>query len=202
VISERLKQQIDFIIEIDKLKGVIRKTKLFDGSRCENDVEHSWHLAMMAMVLSEYANEKVDVNKVMKMVLIHDLVEIDAGDVFIYDKNRSDQYEKEVLAAEKIFGMLPEDQATDLKETWMEFEKKESIEARFANALDRMEPLLQNYLNKGDTWKKFGISSEKVYKHNEQVGNGSNELWQAITVILNECVEKGYLESAQQSAGG
>ena len=140
--EERLKQQIDFIIEIDKVKSIIRKTKLFDGTRYENDAEHSWHICMMAIILQEYSNEKVDLSKVLKMLLIHDLVEIDAGDYLVYTDKNIEKNEKEQKAAERIFSILPDEQKDELIFLWKEFELKETTEAKFAFALDRLEPVM------------------------------------------------------------
>ena len=145
--QERIRQQIVFICEIDKVKQIMRRTLLMDSSRRENDAEHSWHLAMMALLLAEYSDEPVDVARVIKMVLIHDLVEIDAGATFLYasDRNAADTRAAEEAAAERIFGLLPFDQGTELKELWQEFEAKQTTDARFAGALDRLQPLLHNY---------------------------------------------------------
>jgi len=194
-LDNRFQKQLEFIFEIDKVKSIIRKTKLFDGSRLENDAEHSWHLALMAITLSEYANEKIDLLRVVKMVLIHDLVEIDAGDVFVYDKARADQYEKEEIAAQRIFGILPQDQFQEYHEIWKEFENKNTIESKFANALDRIEPLLQNYKNKGASWKDNKISINTVLNRNEPVSHGSEYLWDRVKEILNECISLGYLKN-------
>jgi len=161
-IPENLLKQLQFIREIDKVKYIQRKTKLFNSNRHENDAEHSWHLALMAMVLMEHANESVDLLKVIKMVLIHDIVEIDAGDTFIYDtqKNHSNT-DEERQAANRIFGMLPTAQAEELIAIWEEFEAGETPEAKFARAMDRLEPLLQNTSNNGGTWQEFERSEER-----------------------------------------
>jgi putative hydrolases of HD superfamily len=190
----RLQDQIKFLIEIDKVKHIFRRTKLLDASRYENDAEHAWHLAMMAMVLQEYSNEKVDLTRVLKMVLIHDLVEIDAGDFFLYDEAAAKQKEEaEAKAAERVFGLLPEDQGREFKELWEEFEQKRTPEARFAAALDRMEPLMQNALTEGCTWKKHGVKKDLVIAKNKPVvAGGSKELWTFIEGILEESARKGY----------
>jgi putative hydrolase of HD superfamily len=160
-----LSRQISFIKEIDRLKYIQRRTKLFNSDRRENDAEHSWHLAMMALVLAGHADRPVDLLKVLKMVLIHDIVEIDAGDIFIYDttKNHTNT-EAELAAAERIFGLLPVEQAIDLIELWKEFEEGASNEAKFARSLDRLEPLLQNVSNNGGTWVEFDVDYRKVYE--------------------------------------
>lgn len=194
MISERLKKQIDFIIEIDKLKHIMRQTELINASRRENDAEHSWHLAIMTMLLSEYANEEVDVLKVIKMVLIHDLVEIDAGDTFCYDeKGNEDKAEREQKAADRIFNILPQDQAKEIRSLWEEFEEVKTAEARFAAALDRVQPLLHNYMTEGGSWKRHNIRKEQVMKRAEPISKGSNELWNFIREIIEDSVNKGYL---------
>ena len=192
---ERLLKQIEFIKEIDKIKFIFRKTKLIDSNRNENDAEHSWHLAMMAMVLAEHANEPIDLLRVMKMVLIHDIVEIDAGDIFIYDatKNHTNT-EEELKAAKRIFGLLPEEQAQELIALWEEFEAGETADARFAKAMDRLEPLLQNSSNNGGTWNEFGVNYQKVYDKKKLIKNGSETIWEYTEKLINECVEQGILK--------
>lgn len=173
-----LKQQIIFIKEIDKLKQIQRKTRLFNSNRYENDAEHSWHLAMMAIVLVEHSNTKVDILKVLKMVLIHDIVEIDSGDIFIFDtKKNHDNTQEELKAAKRIFGLLPEEQAKELINLWLEFEKGKTNEAKFAKALDRFEPILQNVSNNGGTWREFNVPKNKVIEKTEPVSLGSKNLW-------------------------
>lgn len=192
--SQRLKQQMDFIIEIDKLKNIFRQSLITDGLRRENDTEHSWHIAMMAFVLSEHANEQVDVLKVIKMLLIHDIVEIDAGDTYAYDeKGYEDKYQREDQAANRIFGILPEDQGRELRSLWDEFEDRETKEARYANALDRVHPIILNYLSGGTTWKEHKIIKSQVLKRNTMASEGSQDIWAYILEIINKAVEKGYL---------
>ncbi len=193
---ERLQQQIAFIIEIDKLKHVFRQTLLIDRSRHENDAEHSWHLAMLAILLSEHANEaQLDVLHVVKMVLIHDLVEIDAGDTFIYDdKGNQDKAEREAAAADRLFSMLPTDQGTQLRQLWEEFEQRQTPEARFAAAIDRMQPLLHNYMTEGSSWKRHGVTSKKVFERNQVIRDASETLWQYVDELIKSAVEKGYLQ--------
>lgn len=189
-----LQQQMDFIKEIDKIKYIERRTKLFNSNRRENDAEHSWHLAMMAVVLSEYANEPIDLLKVIKMVLIHDIVEIDTGDIFIYDTEQDhNNTEAELKAANRIFGMLPQQQAEELIVLWQEFEAFETPEAKFAKAIDRLEPLLQNASNKGGTWQEFDVSLAQVIDKKEMIGEGSEELWAYTSDLLNRCVDAGIL---------
>lgn len=192
---ENLLKQINFIKEIDKVKYIQRKTKLFNSDRNENDAEHSWHLALMALVLAEHSNKSVDLLKVIKMVLIHDIVEIDAGDTFIYDtqKNHSNT-EEERLAAKRIFGLLPSEQAEELISIWEEFEAGETDEAKFARSMDRLEPLLQNTSNNGGTWKEFDVSFEKVHQKKSIIKEGSNTIWNFAEQLLDESVEKGILK--------
>ncbi len=195
-ITERLKQQILFIKEIDNIKHIFRKTRLFDNSRFENDSEHSWHLALMAIILSEYSNEPVDLLKVIKMVLVHDIVEIYAGDTFLYDESgNKNKSLKEMESAEKIFGLLPQDQKEEFIEIWQEFERRETPESKFAAAIDRLEPLLQNYYTEGYTWKKNNIHKEQVLRKNEPlISGGSSVLWEFASGLIYESVEKNYLQ--------
>jgi len=189
----RLLQQIEFIKEIDKIKYIQRKTKLFASDRHENDAEHSWHLAMMTLVLAEYSNEDIDILKVLKMVLIHDIVEIDAGDIFLYDtkKNHSNT-EEELLAAKRIFGILPKDQAEEFLAIWEEFEAGETNEAKFAKVMDRLEPILQNVSNDGGTWKEFNVPFETAYNKINVIKKGSNTIWDYTESIVKESKDKGF----------
>ncbi|MBW3518099.1 HD family hydrolase [Flavobacterium sp. NKUCC04_CG] len=193
--SEKLLKQLDFIKEIDKVKYIQRKTKLFHSDRNENDAEHSWHLALMAMVLAEHSNEDIDVLKVVKMVLIHDIVEIDAGDTFIYDTvNNHTNTDAERLAAQRIFGLLPQAQAVELIAVWEEFEAGNTAEAKFAKAMDRLEPLLQNISNNGGTWKEFDVSYDKVMEKKKVIGEGSTAIWKYAEHLIDYSVEKGILK--------
>lgn len=193
--NERLNRQMAFIMEIDKLKSVLRQTMLTDKSRNENSGEHSWHLAVMALFLSERANShSLDVSRVIKMVLIHDLVEIDAGDTFAYDvKGHEDKEEREEAAAARIFGLLPEDQRDELFALWREFEARQTEESKFAAALDRLHPMLHNYYTEGAAWRKHGITSAQVYARNRHIAEGSALLWQFAEKLIRSAVEKGYL---------
>ena len=193
--TDKLLQQINFIKEIDKIKYIERKTKLFNSDRNENDAEHSWHLAMMTIVLAEHSDVPIDLLKVLKMVLIHDIVEIDAGDTFIYDteKNHTNT-DEERTAANRIFGMLPKEQADELISIWEEFENGETHEAKFARSMDRFEPLLQNASNNGGTWAEFGVSYDKVYEKKKDIKEGSSSLWSYAENLINESVEKGILK--------
>lgn len=191
---DNLLKQISFIKEIDKLKYIQRKTKLFNSDRRENDAEHSWHLAMMAIVLAEHSNKPIDVLKVVKMVLIHDIVEIDAGDTFIYDtvKNHTNT-EEELIAAKRIFGLLPKEQAEEFIAIWTEFEEGVTDEAKFAKSMDRLEPLLQNTSNNGGTWAEFNVPYQKVYEKKKVIQQGSSSIWNYAEQLINESVEKGIL---------
>lgn len=191
---ERLLKQMDFIKEIDKIKYIERRTKLFNSNRRENDAEHSWHLAMMAIVLAEHSNEPVDILKVVKMVLIHDIVEIDSGDIFIYDTEMNhNNSEEERKASQRIFGMLPREQAEEFIALWEEFEANETAEAKFAKAVDRLEPLLQNSSNNGGTWQEYGVKHSQVIDKKIIINEGSETLWDYTTDLLDRCVEKGIL---------
>ncbi|AKD57004.1 HD domain-containing protein [Spirosoma radiotolerans] len=193
--STNLSRQIEFIKEVDKLKYILRKTKLFNSNRNENDAEHSWHLALMALILVGHANVQVDLLKVIKMLLIHDIVEIDAGDTFIYDHQKShDNTEEERKAAKRIFGLLPDDQAAELIAIWEEFEEHQTDEAKFARAMDRLEPLLQNTSNEGGTWKEFGVNYEKVYAKKQVIQQGSTTIWHYAEQLIDDSVEKGILK--------
>lgn len=176
--NKRLKKQMDFLLETDKLKDIGRQTYLHHGKRKENDAEHSFHLALMAAVLSEYANEKVDVLKVMTMVLIHDVIEIDAGDTYAYDEegNKS-KYERELKAADHLFNLLPEDQAEYFRGLWDEFEEGVSPEARFAHTLDNFQPTMLNDASGGKAWKEHGVHISQILKRNECTNKGSEKLW-------------------------
>ncbi|MEO6668311.1 MAG: HD domain-containing protein [Ferruginibacter sp.] len=197
MINERLLGQLAFIHEIDKLKYIQRKTRLFNSDRSENDAEHSWHLAMMTIVLAEHANVKVDVLKVMKMVLIHDIVEIDAGDIFIYDTKRNHcNTEAERLAAQRIFGLLPKDQAEEMIALWEEFEACETDDAKFAKSMDRFEPFLQNVSNGGGTWKEHNIDYSIVFNTQVVIKDGSAEIWNFAKPVLEQTMQAGFLKKA------
>ena len=194
---DRLQQQIAFLVEIDKLKTIIRQSFLTDGSRRENDAEHSWHLAIMALILSEHSNcPNLDILKVVKMLIIHDLVEIDAGDTFAYDeKGYEDKELREREAAKRIFGMLPTDQGNEYYDLWLEFEKRESTESKFANVIDRLQPILQNYYSKGKSWRTHSIHKEQVLKRVEFFKECSEPLWDFVERLINDAAEKNFLLS-------
>lgn len=190
----QLTQQLQFILEIDRLKGVQRRSLLLDGSRRENSAEHSWHLGMLALTLAEHANELVDVNRVVKMVLLHDIVEIDAGDTFLYDQQgNSSKAEREQRAAARIFGLLPAAQRDEFVALWREFEERQTADARFANALDRFIPLLHNYHNAGRPWRENGITRRRVIEMVRHISEGSTTLWEYAQELIDDAVEKGYL---------
>jgi len=193
--ADRLLKQIEFIKEIDKLKYITRKSRLFNSDRHENDAEHSWHLAMMVLVLSEYANESIDILKVLKMVLIHDIVEIDAGDTFLFDNNKDHtNTEEELVAAKRIFGLLPEEQEREFIEIWEEFEAGVTNESKFAKAIDRFEPMLQNASNNGGTWAEFDVNYETVKNKKKRINEGSEVIWEYAERLLDNCVEQGILK--------
>lgn len=190
--KDRLKKQIQFIVEIDKVKNIFRQTYLADGNRKENDAEHSWHIALMAVLLQEYANEEVDVLKVMTMVLIHDLVEIDAGDTYAYDyEGAKTKREREVKAAGRIFGLLPEDQGSYMRSLWDEFEEYETADAKYAHVLDNFQPLLLNDASGGRSWQEHVVHRHQIYKRNEKVPEGALAVWETMKEIIDAHVEKG-----------
>jgi putative hydrolase of HD superfamily len=192
--ATRLQKQFAFIHEIDKLKKILRQTLLTDGSRQENDAEHSWHISAMALILSEYSNTDIDVLRVLKMLLIHDLVEIGAGDTFCYDvEANKGKSERERLAAEEVFGLLPSDQGRDLIELWEEFERRETPEAKFAAALDRLQPVLHNCATEGAAWQKHGVKRPIVEDRNSHIKEGSRILWEEFSRIIDDAAKKGYL---------
>lgn len=194
--KEKLEKQIEFIVEMDKLKNISRRNYLSDGKRRENSAEHSWHLAVMAMVLQEYSNEKnLDIGRVVRMLLVHDVVEIHAGDTFLYDDEaREKKADAEEAAAVKIFGMLPEEQGREFKKLWEEFEVRKTPEAKFCASIDRLAPILLNYESKGKLWKEAGLVKSQVQKYNEPMAEGSEELWEFAKKLIKKAVEKGYLK--------
>ena len=194
--NKRLLKQIEFITEIDKLKQIFRQNVVIGTKRNENDAEHSWHLAIMAILLSEYSTDKnIDVLKVVKMALIHDLVEIDAGDTFCYDeKGYEDKEERERKAAERLFNILPSDQAKEIWDLWREFEELHTTEARFAACMDRLQPLILNYSTNGHTWQKPGVTSSKVLKRNGLLEENAPELWELVKEVVEDSISKGFLQ--------
>jgi putative hydrolase of HD superfamily len=193
---QRIERQIAFSLEIDKLTGVLRRTLLLEGSRCENSAEHSWHICVMAMLLAEHAAEPdLDVAHVIEMLLIHDLVEIDAGDTYCYDSAANiDKAERELKAAERIFNLLPADQAQRVRGLWDEFEERRTPESKFANAMDRLQAMLHNYHTQGRQWRKHGVNSRQVLERNAPIAEGSPVLWAYAKKLVEDAVEKGYLD--------
>lgn len=196
--AERLRQQIAFITEVDKLKEVFRQTLVTESRRRENSAEHSWHFALMVIVLAEHSDHQpLDVLRILKMVLIHDLVEIDAGDTFAYDtKNMADQHAREAVAATRIFGLLPSDQAAEFRALWDEFEAQQTPEARFAMACDRFHPMLLNCLTEGHAWQKHGVTHDRVLARNAHVAKGSQAIWDYAVRMIDNAVARGHLAPA------
>lgn len=190
----RLDSQIRFVLEIDRIKLIVRQTLLADGSRKENDAEHCWHLATMAIVLAEYGPPGLDIARVIRMLLVHDLVEIDAGDTYCYDDAAvATQHQRELCAADRIFGLLPPDQAAELRALWDEFEAGQTPEAKFAAALDRVQPVLLNYYTQGRAWLEHGVRRDQVIRRNCTIEAGAPRLWDHIRALIDDAVEKGYL---------
>lgn len=186
-LSMNLLAQLDFLREVDKLKTISRRTSLMDGSRNENSAEHSWHIALAAMVLADYSNVQVDLFRVIKLLLMHDIVEIDAGDTFAFDMaGKATQAEREGIAAARLFGMLPSSQRDEFVGLWEEFEAGESAEAKFAVALDRLMPVLQNYANHGGTWKSAALNRGQVNRRLRPIGDGAAAVWAYVEKVLDE----------------
>ncbi len=193
-VPTRLAQQIQFVIEIDQLKGILRQTLLTDRSRRENSAEHSWHIALMAVLLAEYAPADVDVLRVVKMLLVHDLVEIDAGDTFCYDaQHNQSKADREQQAADRLFGLLPPDQAQELRSWWDEFEAQATPDAQFAAALDRLQPMLNNVQTAGGTWKQHQITKAQVLQRAAPIAIGAPALGDFIQHLIDHSVAQGYL---------
>ncbi|MBR6148983.1 MAG: HD domain-containing protein [Lachnospiraceae bacterium] len=193
--DERLKKQMEFSLEIDKEKNIFRQTSLSGHGRKENDAEHAWHMAIMAYILREYANEKVDITKVMLMCLIHDIVEIDAGDTYAYDaEGLKTQKAREDAAKQRIFSMLPDDQKTEFISLFDEFEQAESAEARFAHSMDNLQPLMLNNSNGGSDWIEHGVTADKVYGRQQGTRPGSEILYELTDKIIKENIDKGSLK--------
>ena len=191
----RLEQQLAFILEIDKVKKIFRQNYLADASRRENDAEHSWHIALMAILLKEYAAKEVDVSKVMTMVLIHDLVEIDAGDTYAYDEvGAATKEEREKCAADRIFGLLPEDQGKYFRALWDEFEEYETADARYAHLLDNFQPFLLNNAAGGISWVEHQVHKWQICKRNEKTGETSPEIWDYMASVIEENIAKGNIK--------
>lgn len=193
--DERIKKQMEFSLEIDKVKNILRQTHLSGHGRRENDAEHSWHMAIMAYLLKEYANEEVDIAKVMLMCLIHDIVEIDAGDTYAYDEeNLKTQKEREDAAKERIFSILPKEQKEELVALFDEFEAYETPESKFAHAMDNLQPLMLNNSNGGSDWQEHQVSAEQVYKRQSKTKLGSEKLFEVTDQMIQENIRKGSLK--------
>ncbi|KLN64801.1 MULTISPECIES: HD domain-containing protein [Vibrio] len=194
---ERLEKQLGLLMELDQLKSVLRRTRVksADG-RLENSAEHSWHVALMAILMEEHANEQVDISRVVKMLLLHDIVEIDAGDTFVYDIAASaKQEQKELEAAQRLFDMLPQDQGQPLLELWLEFESAQSADAKFAKALDRIIPMLLNYHNQGQSWQEHGVTRHQALTVNQKIEFGSKALWTKAQQIIDDATKNGWLKA-------
>ena len=192
--AERLARQIAFLIECDRLKDIVRQTLNAHSGRPENDAEHSWALCLFVMTLAEHSNTSIDVLRVMKMLLIHDIVEIDAGDTFAYDTARLvNQHEREAAAASRLFGLLPDDQAAEFRALWDEFEDRQTADARFAHAIDRCQAMLLNCLSKGVTWSRHNVRLDQIRARNAPIGEGSDALWTHMSHLLDEAVQAGHV---------
>lgn len=193
--NEKIKKQIEFVLVIDEMKNVLRRNLVVDGSRRENDAEHSWHLAMLAMILEEYSSQKVDIERVLKITLVHDLVEVYAGDTFAYDaKGNEDKLDREIEAANRLFEMLDPVQGAEIRALWDEFEAKETAESRYANAVDRLQPLLLNYMTNGHTWKLGDVHATQIYKRMDIIRTATPELWHIVEGIINTSIQAGILK--------
>ena len=194
--DDRLKRQLDFSLELDKEKNVFRQTHLSGHGRSENDAEHAWHMAVMAYVLREYSNAPVDIAKVMLMCLIHDVVEIDAGDTYAYDADRNKkQKAREDAAKERIFSLLPDDQRSELIALFDEFEAYETAESKFAHAMDNLQPLMLNHSNDGDDWRRHSVTSEQIYGRQRKTALGSEKLFEVVDDIIKENIGKGNIKA-------
>ncbi|MGI9833846.1 HD domain-containing protein [Vibrio vulnificus] len=194
---ERLNKQLALLMELDKLKSVLRRTRVKSADkRLENSAEHSWHVALMALLMEEHANEPVDIGRVVKMLLLHDVVEIDAGDTFVYDAVASEQQaEKELAAAQRLFGMLPTDQGEELLQLWLEFEAAQTADAKFGKALDRIIPMLLNYHNQGQSWQEHGVTRQQALTVNQKIDLGSHVLWDKAQEIIEQATQNGWLKA-------
>lgn len=193
--DDRMRKQIEFALLMDKQKNIFRQNHLVDNSRRENDAEHAWHMAVMAYLFREYANEDIDISKVILMCLIHDVVEIEAGDTYAYDEEaKKSQREREEFAKKHIFGMLPSDQGRELEALFDEFEAQETAEARFAKAMDNLQPVLLHEANGGGDWKEHGVTKEQIMRRQEKTRHGSEELFEVIKDIIDKHIEEGNIK--------
>ncbi len=197
MVSDRFEGQLKFLIEADKMKNIQRQTLIADGSRRETDAEHSWHFALMAMTLFEYAaeKEKINIDRVVRMALVHDLVEVYAGDTFCYDDSGNvDKEQREKDAADKLFALLPSDQGREYRSLWEEFDMAETPDAAYAAAIDRLQPLINNHLTNGHTWKLGGVTVEKVYRRMEPIKRAMPSIYKYVEWIIETNIEKGNLK--------
>ncbi len=193
--DDRMRKQIEFALFMDKQKNIFRQNRLADNSRRENDSEHAWHMAVMAYLFREYANEDIDISKVILMCLIHDVVEIEAGDTYAYDEDaKKSQREREEIAKKHIFGMLPSDQGQELEALFDEFETQETAEAKFAKAMDNLQPVLLHEANGGGDWKEHGVTKEQIMRRQEKTRRGSEELFEVIKDIIDKHIEEGNIK--------
>lgn len=193
--DEKLQKQIKFALVIDEMKNIFRRNLIIDGSRRENDAEHSWNLAMLAMLFEEYSTEKVDIEKVLKIALVHDLIEVYAGDTFAYDvKGNEDKLQREIESANKLFGILDLEQGAQIRALWDEFEAKETPESKYANAIDRIQPLINNYMTNGHTWKEGDVRAPQILKRMDIIRTTTPALWPIVEGIISTSIEKGILK--------
>lgn len=193
--DDRMRKQIEFALLMDKQKNIFRQNHLADNSRRENDAEHAWHMAVMAYLFREYANEDIDISKVILMCLIHDVVEIEAGDTYAYDEEaKKSQREREEIAKKHIFGILPSDQGRELETLFDEFEAQETAEAKFAKAMDNLQPVLLHEANGGGDWKEHGVTKEQIMRRQEKTRRGSEELFEVIKDIIDKHIEEGNIK--------
>lgn len=192
MVNDRLQKQMDFILEVDKLKNIYRQSYVSDASRHEEDADHSWHLALMCLLLSEYANEDIDVLRTIGMVLIHDIIEIDAGDTYAYDEAaNASKREREEKAADRIFNILPKDQAELLRNLWEEFEESKTPEAKFAHVVDNLQPMMLNDATDGKAWREHEVRKSQIMKRNANTSKGSKELWNYCEMLIDRNIKKG-----------
>lgn len=193
--DEKLQKQIKFAITIDEMKNIFRRNLIIDGTRRENDAEHSWNLAMLAMLFEEYSTEKVDLERVLKIALVHDLVEVYAGDTFAYDaKGNEDKLNREIESANKLFGILDPEQGAEIRALWDEFEAKETPESKYANAIDRIQPLINNYMTNGHTWKEGDVHAPQILKRMDIIRTTTPALWPIVEGIIATSIEIGILK--------
>lgn len=193
--DEKLQKQIKFALVIDEMKNIFRRNLIIDGTRRENDAEHSWNLAMLAMLFEEYSTEKVNIERVLKIALVHDLIEVYAGDTFAYDvKGNEDKLQREIESADRLFGILDPEQGAEIRALWDEFEAKETPESKYANAIDRIQPLINNYMTNGHTWKEGDVHAPQIYKRMDIIRTTTPALWPIVEGIISTSIEIGILK--------